>query len=280
MNRISGNRFSSLLFDVFALTLAVCGITRIVLKLNFMDPETGLYLTDTALIHLFHFGLLIGSVVLFGAVYLHRPKAKSNSTNPGPTGGVLCLLTGVSMAAYVLLESSLYPVIDQGYSQMIISIRQFIGVALGVLSGAVMVWLGVGIFRGKVSQYAVYPALLPAVWQVYLLITRFNGLTVVTTITDNLLALLFMAAASLFLVAQARTVLAIPRQDNRSFTASTGLCTALFGFLLVLPNFIWMIVNQQIDIPAPTLGPWESVYVLVSSLYGLVFAVHFFRSVE
>lgn len=280
MHQASGKRFYSLLLITYAFALVICGATRILLKLRFMDAETGFYQTDTGWVTVFNLGLLAAVVILFLATRLRQTTNDYPVARSSRLAGGFCSLSGLAMMAYVLIQRPIYPDIEQMYSDAMIAGRDLLCIGLGVLSGLSMVWLGACMMRGKLSRAVMVPALLPAIWQMFMLVSRFNGFTVLTTITDNLLAVLFMCAAALFLIGQARTLFGLSYKDGHNYVIPAGLCTSLFGLVLVVPNAVYMLVYQKVHIPAPMLGFWESLYVLALSFYGVCFAVNTIRSIE
>lgn len=273
-----GKRYYGFLFGVYFLGLLVCGSARILLKLRFMDPETGFYTGSNGIITVYHLGLLAAAVLLFLVSRLRRPGGDYPVRYDNRAAGLLALLTGLSVAAYVLLDQP-YPLMEQGYSQAILQARDYACVALGILAALSLVWIGAGMLFGSVSRAAMIPALFGGLWQAYMLVTRFNSYTVLTTISDNLLAVLFMVFAALFLVGQARVLFGLSRKDGRNYTIPSGLCASLTGLLLVVPNYLYMVLRDA-AMPAPLLGMWESVYVLLLSLYALVFVVGMVRSIK
>jgi hypothetical protein len=124
------------------------------------------------------------------------------------------------------------------------------------------------------------PAILAAVWQVFMLITRFNSYTTLTTIADNLLSVMFMVLATLFLLGHARTVLGFSRKDGRNYVIPAGFSTGMTGLLLVIPNYIVMLQTGASTPPAMMLTLWESVYILLLSVYAIVYTVGVMRSIE
>lgn len=273
-----GKSYYKVLLGVYFAALAVCGASRVLLKLRFMDLETGFYTHRTGIATVFNAALLIAVVFLLAANRLRRVGGEYPLQKDSRFSGLLAMLTGLAIIAYMLLDQH-YPEMEQGYSETLLLARDYVGVGLGILGGLAMIWLGIGRMTGKVSRGAMGPALLTSLWQVYMLITRFNSYTVLTTISDNLLAVLFMIFASLFLIGQARTIFGLSRKDGRNYTIPTGLCASLTGLVLVVPNYLYMALNG-VGMPAPMLGLWESVYVLLLSLYALVFVLNMTRSIK
>lgn len=273
-----GKDYYKVQMGVFWLALLVCGAARIMLKLRFMDVETGFYTRGTGIATVFNICLLLAVLVLFISSRLRKTEGEHPVAMRGGLLGVLGVLAGVSILLYTFLGEA-YPVMEQGFSDTALQVRDLLSTVLGALAGLSLIWVGAGTAANRLSDKAAIPALLACVWQLYMLMTRFNGFTVLTTISDNLLAVLFMVFAALFLVGHARVLFGLARADSRSYALPAALCAALTGFLLVIPNYLYALINGG-GIPAPMLGFWESVYVLVLSIYALLFAVVLLRSIK
>lgn len=273
-----GKRYYQLLLGIYVLALVICGAARIMLKLRFMNPDTGFYTQNNGIVLIFNIVLLAAVVALFLMNRLRRVTSDYAVHYRSRVAGFFCLLTGVAVIAYALMGDP-YPDMEQGYSETLLIARDYIAAGLGVIAGLALIWLGIGGLLDKVSRKAIVPALFPCLWQLYMLVTRFNSYTVLTTISDNLLAVLFMVFAALFLIGQARTIFGLTRKDGCNYTLASGLCASLLGLLLVVPNYIFMLVNDLI-MPAPMLGMMESVYALLLSIYALVFVVAMVRTIK
>lgn len=265
---------------LYAVALVFCGTVRILLKFRYMEPETGFYIRPTpVLATIFTVVLTAVILVLYIANRLRRISGDYPVHYNSPLSGVLCVLTGAAICLYMLLERPYDRMIEQAYSPTAVLFRDRASIVLGVVGGLALVWLGISVLRGRISRWVMIPVLFAAIWQVFMLITRFNSYTVLTSISDNLLAVLFMVFASLFLVGQARTTFGLTRKDGRNYTIPSGLCASLLGFLLVVPNVLYSLVNRT-SMPAPMLGTWESVYVIVLSVYAVTFVVGMIRSIR
>lgn len=249
-----------------------------VLKMRFMELSTGFYTRSNGIVTLFNLALLAAVLILFLSNRLRRTTNDYPVHRSNPLTGILCAAVGVTAVLHTVLDSN-YTILEQNQSESLLSIRNGVAVLLGILAGFSMIWLGIGILRDKLSQGAMIPAIFGCVWQAYMLVTRFNGFTVLTTISDNLLAVLFMVFATLFWVGHARTLYGLSRKDGRNYTIPAGLCASLFGFALVIPNYAYMLVHRT-GMPAPMLGTFESVYTLALSVYALLFVIDMIRSIK
>lgn len=274
-----GKGYFKLLLWVYVAALAVCGAARVLLMLQFIDYDTGFYTQQTGIIQVFNIALLVTALFLFILSRLRNPGGDYPVYQSSRVAGILSILVGLSIVAYVLLDQP-YPPMEQGYSALVIQIRNIASIVLGLLAALSFVLFGAGNLTGRVYRKGVAPALCASIWMVFMLVTRFNSYTTLTTISDNLLAVLFMVAACLFFMGHARTIFGFTRKDGRNYTIPAGLCTSLIGLLLVVPNYIAMGVKSLASIPAPLLGTWESLFVLLTSLYALVFVVGMTRSIK
>jgi uncharacterized membrane protein HdeD (DUF308 family) len=110
-----------------------------------------------------------------------------------------------------------------------------------------------------------------------LLLSRFNGYYAVFYIGDHMLAILFMLFASFFFMGHARTLCGYGRTDGHNYIISSGFCTAICGLLLVIPAFIDLAIYRTM---MPLLSVPECLYVLLLSLYCLLFSHNYVRSMK
>lgn len=243
-----------------------------------MNHESGFYTIDGAPVIIFNLVLFLAVAVLFFANRLRWVRNDFPVQRSSKLCGVLAMLSGVSIVAFVLMDT-IYPELEQNLSKTVLMLRQWAAVGLGILAALSLIIVGLSLISGKAGIGGAVVAIFASIWQVYMLISRFNSYTTLTTISDNLLAVMFMAAATLFLVGQARTIYGFTSKDGRNYTLFSGLSTSLFGLLLVVPNYVCMAVDG-ITMPAVMLGMWESIYVLVLSIYSLALVVNIIRSIK
>lgn len=274
-----GKRYYHILLTVYFVALAVCGAARILLKTRFMDIETGFYLVNNGIVLVFNLALLLAVVFLFIANRLRMASSDYPVYYRSAFSGFLAMLVGISIILYMFLEQPYSMAMEQGFTAGLLQLRDIGSKVLGVLAGLSMIWIGIGSITDRLSRAAIFPALFGSFWQVYMLVTRFNSFTVLTTISDNLLTVLFMIFSSLFLVGQARTTFGLTRKDGRNYTIPSGLCASLTGLLLVVPNFIYAWSNDVLS-PAPMLGQIESIYILIMSIYAPVTVWGMIRSIK
>lgn len=270
--------YFKVLLGLFVVALLVCGILRVILKLEYMDASTGFYMSGGMFVPAFNVSLGITLV----AIFLSNRLKKSDGDYPVRLSSDLlsfiAILTGVSILAYALFGvPEIY--LEQGKSELTRQLVTYLNLALGCLAGVSFIYSGARGVLGYKKPLSGFIMLIPSVWQVVLLITRFNDYTTVTAISDHMLAVLFMAFNCLFLVGNARTICGKMRKDGRNYTIPAGLCTVLCGFLLVIPNYIHMVVTSS-PLSMPLMSIYESLYVFVISVYALLSALWLMRSIK
>ena len=112
-----------------------------------------------------------------------------------------------------------------------------------------------------------------------MLLQRFTGYAAPTQISENLLSILFMALAPVFMLAQSRTLCGFKPRDSRNYLISSGFTVSLVGFSLALPNFIAAIAHGEFA----ARFDWAflfNAYALVFSLYAAVFLFNYIRAIR
>lgn len=274
-----GRRYYHMLLAIYFVALALCSAARIMLKMRFIDLDTGFYTANNGIVLVFNIALLAAVLILFVTNRLRMSSSDYPVYYRSSLSGFLAILVGISIILYMFLEQPYSMAMEQGLSEFWTLVRDIASKVLGLLAGISMIWIGIGNITDRLSRAAIFPALFGSFWQVFMLVTRFNSFTVLTTISDNLLTVLFMVFASLFLVGQARTTFGLTRKDGRNYTIPTGLCTSLTGLLLVVPNYLYMWM-RDIAMPAPMLGQIESIYILMMSIYAPVTVWGMIRSIK
>jgi len=128
---------------------------------------------------------------------------------------------------------------------------------------------------GKLKVLGIFPAL----WQILVLIERFTRFAAPTQISENLLSILFMVFAPIFLLGQSRTLSGFKPRDSRNYLIPSGFAASLVGFSLSIPRFISSITTGTFSLSFE----WPFVfnaYVLVFSLYAAVFLFNYMRAIR
>ena len=265
-------------FALYSVSLIFCLGARIYLKLTAMDPVTGFYQGAGGLVVAFN-AVLGACVVLLYLLYLvRRTDGDYPVLREDRPVALFALLCGISMGLFQLevLEIHIFgglAGLNQGVG--LEGITLILSAVFGWFSVIAFIFIGArGLFFGKGQLRGALLFLVAGVWMMIAMVGSFNRYTTLTTISDNLLAVLFMVFATLFFIGHARTLGGFARKDGRNYVIPSGLAASLCGALLVIPNWVWAAANGTLLLPAPMLGSFESVFVLVTSVYALLFVRH------
>ena len=274
------NRSFKCFFALYFVTLIFCVGARIWLKLNAMDPTTGFYTGADALVGAFNTVLGIYIAALFLRYLLRRTDSDYPVIRRDTVTGVFAMITGAMILLYQLEALGIpgFAVINPGIQLRGITLT--ISVVLGVISGCMFIFTGVRTIWGNGHLYGGMVTLIGGIWMMLTLIFKFNSYTTLTTISDNLLTVLFMLFGALFMVGHARTLLGVSRKDGRNYTIPSGLSTSLIGLLLVVPNWVHSAANTTLTLSAPMLGSFESLFIFFLSIYALLFVRHVCLSIR
>ena len=265
---------------LFTVSLAICMIMRIWLVFRATDQVTGFYSGGETIVAVFNAMLLITFVLTF-AFYLFRNTSLDYPVfAPGRALALLALLSGVTIILYQL--EGLEILTDGGYNPgVLLNTLPVIGVSFfGLIAAFAFIMLGI---RGLLAYRGMFGRVLPlvsGVWMLLNLVAKFNSYTTLTTISDNLLTVLFMLFCMMFLVGHARTLSGLGRKDGRNYAIPTGFCTAFCGFLLVIPNWLWSNRNDTSIFSARLLGYYESIFIFWMSVYAISFVISLTRSIK
>jgi hypothetical protein len=268
-------------FIIFFAALFFCLGVRVRLKLTgAIDPATGFYEGGGLFVTAFN-AVLAAAVILLFALYLLRDTERDYPVYGRERGlAVFSLLTGFSIILCQIEALRLFGTGAVNHGVALRGAPLYITGALGLLAAWSFVWLG---GRGLFGCRGMYGAVIPlaaGIWQLAVLVSKFNGYSNVATVSDSLMAVLFTVFSAVFLVGHARTLSGLARRDGRNYAIPAGFCAALCGFITALPNWLWMLINRTRDIPAPLLGGFESFFIFCMSLYALCFVIKLTRSIR
>ncbi len=265
----------SAFFPFFALywgALVICGGIRMRLKLLHMDHSTGFYTGSPLGVAVFHTVLGLCIVSLFLLYLLRRTGGDYPVLRSQRRIGIPAILLAISILLHTAESLNLLPF---GYSNpvRISRLSAIICGVLGVAASIAFLASGIqGLRFGRMRGGLL--VLVPGIWMLVTLVCRFNSYTTLTTSSDHLLTVLFMLFAAVFLVGHARTLSGLARKDGRNYVIPAGLCASLCGFLVAVPNWIWMIIHRTAKAPVPLLGFWESIFLFLTGVYALWFVYH------
>ncbi len=266
------------LLALYFTALAACLSCRVYLKLFQMDTATGFYIDGGIYETVFNILLAAVPVIAFLTSRLLRPDEDYPVEMRDRLLRALCAAAGLALAVFVFFgppESNL----RQAHGPAFYQLANYLRWGFGGLAALAFVFLGAaGVFGRKKTTVALL-LLMPPLWQIIYLVTRYNFYTTVASISDHLLMVLFMVFNAVFLMGFARTISLQMRNDGRNYAIPAGLCASLCGFLLTLPNYIYMAVNRT-AMPVALLGISESIYIFVMSVLALAFTLALMGSLK
>ena len=275
-------------FALYFVVLVFCLALRVFLKLTAMNPNTGFYQEPGYFVLAFNVLLGGGLVLLYSVYLLRRVRQRADRDYPvmreSKVTAFFAMLCGISIALYQLEVLEIFEAFDVPVFGELVLLNTGVGlqgfalmlsVIFGWFSAIVFIFIGARalfVNRGQLRGGAL--SLVAGIWVMIILVASFNKYTTLTTISDSLLAVLFMVFASWFFVGHARTLGGFDRKDGRNYTIPTGLAASICGVLLVIPNWVWAAYHGTLTMPAPLLGSFESVFVLATSVYAFLFVRH------
>lgn len=269
-------------FTVYWVALVISVLSTTILKLFFMDMSTGFidtnrFFPNQLLTIISRLALIIPIIYWFFQTFRRRARHDFPLSYRHIPTSILGILTGLTMILYcvkIVPEQILTP--QSGvFSNKLVLMLNFV---LGILGGISMIIGAIQPQYGRYGKPGVMLGFCPALWQLIVLLSRFKNFIAVTTINDIILNILFMCFAAAFLMGQSRIVYGLGTRDGRSYSIPTGLSVSLVGLTFALPNLILFIKQGGIAAPLKMTIP-EFLYVLVLSLYSLVFLSGYSRSI-
>jgi len=250
----------------FCIATAVCAVLRALVKVLFVDTETGFYIGSRLLPMTFGAVMLAGiAAIVFFAL---REKDESNGVLRGNRYlEVTTAAFGVAVAAVSvpkLLEAMKIdpeePVINRlpGWLMQIEHI-------LGILSGIAILYITFCLLSGaKRSASQGIVALIPVFWHTIAMVDRFISFREVSTVSDQFLETMYLVCATMFLLANARCLAATAKSAKKCVL--WGLLTACFGLVLVAGQASAMVVLGS-DISGPPA--LQNALIVVTSCYAI-----------
>lgn len=270
-------------FIVYAIALVLAAGSFTVLKLFSVDPITGFvdlgrFSIDWLLVRVFQLTLLVAVVFWFFITLRRRAHHDFPVSYRHIPTSILAILTGLAMMAYSMfaLPQQLASPHQQQFTNKILLTA---AVLFGIMGGISMI---VGGFRPQYGVSGKPGAMLgffPAVWQLVVLLIRFNSFIGITTIYDVTLLVLFMCFSAMFLIGQSRIIFGLGVRNGKTYALPAGLSASLIGLTFVIPNLISFFAKGRF-LFMPTISLFEFAYVLFLSLYAVVFLSGYSRSIR
>lgn len=273
-----GKSYFRVMFALYGVALVVCGACRLYLRLFCIDVDSGFYTGGAPFVLVFNIILAASVLAMLALSRFRLTDCEFPLAQSGLGGSVLPSLVCLTIVLFVLEDTGWLRLLPMRGMPLEGNLRVLLCGVLGCLAALFFLATGLrGLMKISGAPNGLL-ALFPALWQIVLIVAKFNSYTTLTTISDNLLTVLFLVSACVFMVGYARTVCGFSRKDGRNYTIPTGLAASLFGFLLTIPNYVYMLVHRA-PMPAPALGYMESAYILVLSVFTLVTVVRLRRAI-
>jgi hypothetical protein len=215
-------------FRIFLVSLVGICLFRALLKILAVDTQTGFYQGPAWVIWLFYVFLAAASAGIW--LFTDVPCKKA-ALYPSLVLEISSLVFGTLLASGNIWAFSQFlsePHLSDGVNMFptwLLAAEHLLGIA----SGIAFIILALFYFSGASRSSAVGAlAVLPAVWQPLNLIVRYVSFRQVNTNSDQLLETLFLVAATMFFLYEARYMAGIVIDGRRS--ARWALLTALLGF--------------------------------------------------
>lgn len=251
--------------------LAVIVLLRMVLKVLFIDIDTGFYLGGMPLAYLCD---ALTFITVVGVVVLLWRKAPGVQPPSLQRGNRLLELSAALLGVVLLVSSAL-----QIPAALSIRGRQIVNHlpagllllehGLGILGGAAMLFVAFCLFSGAArgGMHGTL-ALLPVLWQAINMVEHYISFRQVNTVSDQLLETLFLVSATLFFLAQSRCIAGFDGRERSCIWF--GLFTALFGFATAAGQAAALAVLGA-SVAGPT--PLRLAVIGATSLYALVLSL-------
>jgi hypothetical protein len=249
--------------DAVAVPVILLTVLRIVLKVFFLDRDTGFY--EGAPLPKFAFAVLL--LLSLAACLLFTMRER----DPGMAGlrgnrlleaaGLLfgVALIGVSVLRLVAILKEPAPANEVNVLPVFLREIEHL---LGIVSGVVLLWLAVSTASGAArDEKNGIAALIPVLWQALYLIDRFISFRQVSTVSDQLLETMFWLCGLLLWLAHARCMADCEPSRRRIVLLSSF--ALLFGVPLGVAQAVALVALG--DVSGPGVG--DVVLILASCLY-------------
>ena len=254
---------------LFAFFAPVLVLYRVLLKTLFIDLNSGFYEGNPLWNNLFAVGIALSACGIALTALLTKNGALStprgNRLMEAATFGLGAVLLGTGLIRLLTEKQSA----DSSFAfHLLPGWLVVFEQVLCVLSGVSLILIALVMWSGARSKEAAgVLALVPSVWQTFLLVERFVTFRQVLTVSDQLLETLYLLSACLFFLFYARSLLQIVTGSQGLVAAA--LLTALFGFVLAFGQYAGMAVAKDASGPSFLLLPM----MLTVSSYALLFVL-------
>ncbi|GEM_PF-2403399 len=260
---------ASYLIFILAAVVLVC--FRMILKLDFIDPQTGFYNTHSVLNSAFAIVYAVFCLALLLFSYSDKENYEKKLLPPLKTISPLATIFGMAIEAKALTDGyELFNQIKSGeqFKTMDLLLNS-ITVLVSVVTGIVMIVLAVNMGTHSLKGYPSSIVLaITVLYQCLMLIERFTKHTSPITISDDMLEMVMLVFGILFMMAHARVITQLNLNKGYRLLQFSGYAFALTALILLLPELFGILIGRLEFEPAQTT---VIVYDIFLMLYCIVF---------
>jgi len=251
---------------IFCGATAAAAILRALLKILYIDLETGFYIGGGVLVYLLPVVIIAGAAGIVFFAYAEK------SDSAGMLRGnrfieVTMALLGLGICGVSALRLPKAMAISSK-AVMVNCLPKWLQVtehALGMVSGFVFLYLAFCLVSGaKSSGLHGMAALIPAIWHTIAMVDRFISFREVSTASDQLIETLYLVCATLFLLANSRCLAGMAKSRRRCVI--WGLLASHFGLVLAAGQIAAVVVLGS-DISGPPM--LQNILILAFSVYAV-----------
>ncbi len=147
---------------------------------------------------------------------------------------------------------------------------------LTILAGLVLIVLGLSTLSGK-NAGSLFSAIVVVAFMALTLVTTFMYYPIVFNVSDNMLHILTLTAATAFFMYYFKVLVGVGSQKDTVLTAVLGLLTAYFAVTLVIPRW-FIIATQGINAFVPSVSKDDLLMAAALGLTGLIAALSLLQS--
>ena len=281
--------YFGLLFTIYVIALVICcGIRGYLSLTGGINAVTGFYSGSRVLVSTFNL-VLLGALLSWTVMtVMRRPEHEYPLPFKGASVSVSLVLTAAAILlcaaadVYELRDRMFYGIVPAPNTSFYLAvgisrlnlIMMWIKLALAALAAIGLVLLALRRDIGRLAFLGVFPAL----WQLAAIYDRYISYMAPSQISENMLSILFMAIAPVFLLGQARAICGFKQQNSRNLLVPAGLAVSLIGFTYALPKLA-LLALDYIDL---AFG-WElafTIYSFVLAICAIIYLVKYSRAIK
>ena len=255
---------------IFLIATPLAAVLRALLKVLFVDTDTGFYIGGGLLVYLLPVIMGLGAAGIVFFAFAEKVdtygRLKGNRFNE-----ITLALLGVTVAAVSALKLPRVLSLMAEGEPLINQLPAWLQAAeqiLGVLSGIVLLYIAFCLLSGaKRSGTHGIVALVPVIWHTIAMVDRFISFREVSTVSDQLIETLYLVCATLFFLANARCLADIAK--SRRACVVWGLLASHLGLVLAAGQSAAIVVLGS-DISGPPI--MQNILIIALSAYALSIA--------